>query len=583
MKIITVMPGHNSTVGVFEDGNCLAIYQEEKFTDIKNYVGFPSKSFDSGIKLLKGKVDLVAITHQYLLPVNLPNPQRIEHNKFSHRGYLRKVYDFFDYSALGWATKFLRNFLIKIISPILKEKIHAYLHNKYGIDKKQIFYYDHHLTHCVTPLAFYGLDGIHNKVLLLSMDGAGDNAFTKTYIFDSTRSELKIVSQSSYRHSIGLLYSSMTRFLGMRPTEHEYKVMGLAAYVTNPSYYDSIYKNLSKLINFDSKTLKFKGKFNMDLADKYFRKHLSGERFDNMAAGVQKVTEDLVVDWVKHAIKNTGINVVACSGGVFMNVKLNQRISELPEIKKIYFQPSCGDESHVVGGAYLAAKELRHKIKPLNSMFYGHHYSNQDVESFIAAKKLSADYQITYHSDVDVEIAKLLSEHQIVARFKGAGEWGARSLCNRGILANASDLSSFYYVNDAIKMRDFWMPFAPTILDLDAPRYIKNWDEISSKIFESLKYMIITVDATDLAKKHLRAAMHQKDFTIRPQIVTKLDNPDLYKLLERYRELTGMGGIMNTSFNLHGSPLVGTLDQALDTFKKSGIQWLVLENYILKK
>jgi carbamoyltransferase len=134
-----------------------------------------------------------------------------------------------------------------------------------------------------------------------------------------------------------------------------------------------------------------------------------------------------------------------------------------------------------------------------------------------------------------------------------------------------------------IKMRDFWMPFAPTILDSYAPKYIKNWDVVGGKMFESLKYMIVTVDATELAKEHLRAAIHQKDYTLRPQIVTEADNKDLYRLLSTYQGLTNMGGFMNTSFNLHGSPLVGTLDQAISTFENSGLRRLTLENFLISK
>ena len=584
MRIITVMPGHNACVGVFDNGECLAIYQEEKFVDLKNFTGFPVKAFAAGMKLLGGTVDLVPIAQTYLLPLNVPGSISTQGGP-SQKGLMRELFDWVDYHGFfGVLPNLFRNFLLtKIVSPRAWDSLHSYLEITFGIEKDKVVAYDHHLSHCVTPVAFYGLDTKYSKILLLSMDGAGDNLFTKTCTIDTKNGLIEVISQSHYKNSIGMLYTSMTSFLGMKPSEHEYKVMGLAAYVTEPKYYTAIYSKLAHLISFDSNTLKFKSKFNLSLAGRYFKKTLTGERFDNMAAATQQITEDLVLRWVESAIKKTGITTIACSGGVFMNVKLNQRIASLSAVNKVYFQPSCGDESHVIGSAYLGAKDFGEKIKPLNSMYFGHHYENKDVEQFIKSNKLDSKYLINFHDDVEVRIAQLLANHEIVARFKGAGEWGARSLCNRGILGNASDLKNFYYVNDMIKMRDFWMPFAPTILDSYAPKYIKNWAVVGGKMLESLKYMIVTVDATELAKEHLRAAIHQKDYTLRPQIVTEADNKDLYRLLSTYQGLTNMGGFMNTSFNLHGSPLVGTLDQAVSTFENSGLRHLTLENFLISK
>jgi carbamoyltransferase len=578
------MPGHNACVGVFKNGECLAIYQEEKFVDQKNFTGFPVHAFALGVKLLDGVVDLVPIAQTYLLPLNVPGSKN-DLNEKPSKSLMRDLFDWVSYHGfLGPLPSYFRNFVLKrIVSPRSWESLRAYLEATYGIKGGLVVPYDHHLSHCVTPVAFYGLDKKHSKILLLSMDGAGDNLFSKTCTLDAKNGLIEVISQSHYKNSIGMLYTSMTSFLGMKPSEHEYKVMGLAAYVTESKYYAAIYSKLARLISFDSNTLQFKSKFDMSLAVKYFKKTLSGERFDNMAAATQQLTEDLVLKWVTSAIKKTGISTIACSGGVFMNVKLNQRIANLSEVEKVYFQPSCGDESHVIGSAYLGAKEHGEKIEQLNSMYFGHRYGNKNVEEFIKLNKLDSKYLISFHIDIETKIAKLLADHQIVARFKGAGEWGARSLCNRGILGNASDLKTFYYVNDMIKMRDFWMPFAPTILDSYAPKYIKNWEVVGQKMFESLRYMIVTVDATDLAKDHLRAAIHQKDHTLRPQIVTETDNKDLYRLLSKYHELTNMGGIMNTSFNLHGSPLVGTLEQAASTFDNSGLRHLALENYLLTK
>jgi carbamoyltransferase len=216
-------------------------------------------------------------------------------------------------------------------------------------------------------------------------------------------------------------------------------------------------------------------------------------------------------------------------------------------------------------------------------MYLGGSYTNDEVLNFITKNNLESRYSIAKFEDVNKRIAELLSQFQIVARSSGRGEWGARSLGNRAILANPSDLKSFYMVNDTIKMRDFWMPFAPTILDTYASLYIKNWETVKTKVEESLKFMILTVDSTELGRNHLRGALHQKDHTFRPQICSQFDNENFYDLLQKFEGLTGIGGILNTSLNLHGLPLVGDFEQTFYTFENSDLKFLAIENYIISK
>ena len=369
----------------------------------------------------------------------------------------------------------------------------------------------------------------------------------------------------------------------MKPLEHEYKVMGLAAYVSKEEYYRNIYKKLREIVWLDKRNLIFKSRFNLDRAYLFFKDHFVGERFDNLAAAIQKLIEELVVTWIKAAIRRTGIKIIAVSGGVFMNVKLNQKILMLPEIERIYFQPSCGDDSLVIGAAAKVFLDNKIELKPIKTMYLGLKYTDDEVGVFLKKRGYFHKYQVEYYEDIEKKIAELLANFEIVARFKDYGEWGARSLCNRAILGNASDMKTFYEINDMIKMRDFWMPFAPTILEEWADKYIKDWSIVKAKAYESTKYMILTFDSTELAREHLKAAIHQKDKTLRPQIVNKKDNPMVYKLLKYYENLTGMGGFLNTSLNLHGYPLVGTLEQAIFTFENSGLKYLSIENWLIKK
>ncbi len=586
MKIVSIYTGHNATIGYFEDGECKLILHEEKFNNIKNFFGFPELALSYMSRQVKfSDIDYFSFGQKYLMMGQVPT-QKEDYFESKSRGSLRVFYDYLDYkTGLKDIFKSIRNHLLnKRINQKAWHELHAWFKDKHKVDKNKIITYDHHFTHCVTPVYFYGLnEKIANHFLLLSMDGVGDNSFSKVCTYDASLQDFKIIASSSLISSIGLLYSEMTRFLGMKPHVHEYKVMGLAAYASNTKYYQHIYDRLSELVWLNEDTLEFNSAINTNVAGFFFKKHFSFERFDNLSAAIQKLTEDLVVKWIRAAIKKTGIDVIAVSGGVFMNVKMNQKILSLPEVKKIYFQPSCGDESITIGAAGNTFIDKGINLKPINTMFLGHAYSADKVRTFLEKNGYFQKYHIEYFEDIETKIGLLLAEFKIVARFRGNGEWGARSLCNRGILGNPSDLRTFYDVNDMIKMRDFWMPFAPTILEEWAERYIKNWERIKKKAFDSMRFMIVTCDSTELAQKHLRAAMHQKDKTLRPNIVSNDENPKLYRLLKSYEKVTGMGGILNTSLNLHGYPIVGTLEQAMFTLQNSGLNYLALEDWLISK
>lgn len=593
MKIVTIYTAHNATVGYFEDGRCVRILHEEKFNNIKNYSGFPVK----GLACLSAwcdfdKVDLFVFPYSEMLWQCVPDEGKKEgtygvSNAFEDlsRSWLRGVYNRFEYYT-GVKDIFfnIRKYIWdRKVTPRVKLAVEDYLFKKYGIKREKIRYFDHHTCHALTPFYFYNLQDLKEDVLLLTMDGAGDKSFSKVLVYDCAKKSYQCIAQSRYDASLGLLYSAVTKFLGMKPFEHEYKVMGLAAYVSEEKYYRHMLDALKNIVRLDENNLTFHSRFNTDLASIYLKRHFCGERFDNISAAVQKLLEELVIAWIRAAVQKTGIRTVACSGGVFMNVKMNKKIQELPELKKVYFMPCSGDESLGVGAAGKVFMDSRAAMHSDKSMCKGHAYTTDEVKTFLDKAIAKGAYAIEYVDDIELKIAELLAERKVVARFKGAGEWGARSLCNRGILGNASDLCTFYEVNDAIKMRDFWMPFAPTILEEWADRYIQNWQCMKHKVLDSSRYMITAFDATDLAVHHLRAAIHQKDKTLRPQVVNAETDECLYKLLKHYERLTGMGGILNTSLNLHGYPMVGTLEQALFTFENSGLKYMAMENYLVAK
>jgi carbamoyltransferase len=602
MNILAVYSGHNATVSYFEDGVCKKVVHEEKFSNIKNHPGFPHMS----LRYLSGlydfsRVDCVTFPFTDILWMCVPlkeEPKSFTKDQKTYlvgnvledmsRSWIRGVYDFLEY-ILPFKRLFfwLRNFIVRyMVAPKAKREINAYLKRVYGFPGEKILYMDHHTSHVVSTLYFYNLRGQDRDVLLLSMDGAGDTLFSTVCVYRAKEDRVERIAKSDFSASLGLLYSGLTRYLGMKPNEHEYKVMGLAAYVSDKKYYQNVYDKFARIIKLDEDRLVFKSKFNINLtltSGIYMNNNFIGERFDNVSAGLQNFFEDITCRWIAAAVKKTGIRTITCSGGSFMNVKLNQRIQSMPEVEKVYFMPSCGDESTVLGAPPIVYMEKKMKTWSDETMFKGQSYTSAETEKFLKDSGYFEKHEVTKHADIEKKTAELLRGHNIVARFKGECEWGARSLCNRAILGNASDLKTFYEVNDMIKMRDFWMPFAPTMLEEWGERYIKGWAALRPKVLESSRYMITAFDSTPLAQEHLRAAIHQKDKTLRPQLVIEKDNKDLYRLLKYYEKETGMGGLMNTSLNIHGYPLVGTLEQAVFTFENSGLVYMTIEDFLIRK
>ncbi len=240
--------------------------------------------------------------------------------------------------------------------------------------------------------------------------------------------------------------------------------------------------------------------------------------------------------------------------------------------------PSCGDETLPFGSAYyLNTNLLKKSSYPFENIYLGVRYTNQDVKNFLNENGCFKKYKITYCDDIENSLAELLSMNHVVARVKGSCEFGARSLGNRSILANPSTMESFYKVNDQIKMRDFWMPFAPSILFEEQHQYIINKNNTEAP------YMILGFDSTEVGKVNLKAAMHQADKSVRPQIVKRQTNPSYHYLLMKFYEKTKIGALMNTSLNIHGYPLAGTLEQSLFTFSNSELKFIAMENYLISK
>ncbi len=557
--------GHNASVCLIEDGKIRFAIQEERLAYQKNQGGFPAKSIEFMLKYLNlavSDIDAVAMasTHTSL--------------EFETGEYYSK------HTKSGW-RKSLENAAKKTpFYSVYKENRRQERLKKLKqarFDTKKVHFVGHHLCHAAT--AYFGSNYPRSeKILVLTNDGAGDGLCATVSMGINGR--LERVAEVKSVHSLAGIYCMVTKMLGFKPLEHEYKLMGMAPYCSGKGTLLG-YEIFKDLINISPlNPLIFER--SPEAKDKLMpllRERFKFQRFDNICAGLQKFTEDVLVQWISNCVKHTGISKVALAGGIFMNVKANKKIMELPEVQDLFIFPSCGDETVAIGAAYHIYNQFRvnlPEIEPLRHFYLGDDFSDQEVLEQIQKYQQEFPFKYKKVKNIEKEIAKLLANKKVVARCKGRMEFGARALGNRSILADPSDLQCLREINLMVKKRDFWMPFAPVMLKERVEDYIINPKKIAAP------YMILSFDTTSKYGE-LIAAVHQADLTARPQLITKKMNADYYAVLKEFEKITGRGVLLNTSFNLHGYPIVRGPKEALEVFCDSGLKYLAVGNYLLEK
>lgn len=583
MNILGINPSHNATAAILVDGKIIACVSEERFNRKKNYWGFPTESVQFCLKQAKLKprdIDKVVVSST-IFPAS---PELgFTKNKLSLLPYkLMKIGQDLWHSYIEWYFPFLRlierpaySILVEIMKPILQNRMLRLL-DGLGFKNNQIMFADHHTCHAFTGL--YGapfLEQGKEEVLVVTCDGEGDCLSATVGVYSGGK--YKRIAKTDQYNSLGHFYQAITKFLGMKPLEHEYKVMGLAPYASQYEV-EKLYKKIGWWIEVDKEKLQFKTLVSSYQFLRLFEKELKGYRFDVIAGVAQKICEEKMLEYVNAAIKKTGIKNVAVSGGVFMNVKMNKLIAESSRANKLFVFPSCGDESNAFGACYLGfvSKNTSVKVLPgaIKDLYLGPEFNELEIQNAI---KKFRKFKFYKPKNIEKEVAKLLSNGLIVARFSGRSEFGARALGNRSLLADSANHHVVERINRMIKSRDFWMPFAPIILK-----------EEESKFLEPIKntfgqYMIMAYDTKEAERDNLVAALHPYDKTARPQILEKEWNPKLWLILTHFKELTGRGVLLNTSFNIHGEPVVGSPYDALSTLDRSGLEYLALGNYIVHK
>ena len=561
--VLGIHDGHGAGVALLCDGKIIAAVSEERIRNVKNYSGPPILSIKEVYNIAKiNPTETTLVAMVGLLRSTAP---LVEEDSF-------KVKLFRTVSRVLHSQWFAKSY-VKILHRFRNMKEILECLETLGLGDTEITYVEHHLAHAAT--AYYQRPW-NDDALILTLDGAGDGVSSTVNLGEGN--DISRIDWTTYYDSISNnMYSEITGWLGLKRWEHEYKLMGMAPY-GRPEY--CIDKVKTICTNDPKRPLRFKntfGPYGKNSQGK-LRKLLAGQRFDNVSAACQEWFEEIVIKWVKNAIQETGISKIVTAGGSFLNVKANSRIRDLPDVDDIFFHPACDDIGTPIGAALVGyyrkskvdgKKPNRH---PLENLYLGRLFDTETIlEQF---KEFQNKLDIIENEEPAQFIAEKVAEGNVIAKFDGREEFGPRALGNRSIVADPRDLRVIRKINFAIKFRDFWMPFAPSIIEDRMNDYFVNP--------RPARYMIEAFPTTELGYT-IPAALHPYDYTGRPQSVTEDYNKDWFSILKIFDEITRTPVVLNTSFNLHGFPIVGSPKIAFNTFLESGLDYLVIGNHVVSK
>jgi len=552
---------HDAAAALVKDGQLLAAVSEERFTRKKHDPSFPKNAINycleyAGIKL----------------------------KDLNYVGFYEKPFLKFDrllQTYLNTAPKGLFSFLEAI--PIwLKEKLWIKNIIKQELNwEKEIIFPTHHYAHAASAF----LVSPFKKAAIITMDGVGEWETTTWGWGENNNIQLK--KAIHFPHSLGLLYSAFTYYCGFKVNSGEYKLMGLAPN-GKPKYVKKIYDNLIDIKEDGSFAL------NMDYFTYEYGLKMIGKKFETLfkapplppeqlphpqfycdvAASIQKVTEEVILKIVKHAYQETKIDYLCLAGGVALNCVANGRIIRETPFKDIYIQPAAGDAGGAVGTAYYIYNTLLGKKRNfiMNHAYFGPAYTSQEIKRFLNKKR------IVYKEFKDDKVlwktlADLLNKQKIIGFFNGRMEWGPRALGGRSILADARNPKMKDILNAKIKHREPFRPFAPSVMEDKLQMYFD--------LKKPTPFMLLVAPVKALKTK-IPAVTHV-DNSARIQSVNEKQNPRYYNLIKEFYKLTGCPVIVNTSFNIRGEPIVCNPEDAYNCFMGTGMDYLVLENFLIDK
>jgi carbamoyltransferase len=466
--------------------------------------------------------------------------------------------------------------------------IKGLLRDKFRLrDQSRILFSEHHLSHAAS--AYYCSP--YSESAVLTADGVGEWATTTLGV--GKGNDLRILYELRFPHSIGLLYSVFTAFLGFQVNDGEYKLMGMAAY-GKPRYLDKIHKLL---------TIGSDGSISLNM--KYFSFHRStGQMFNrhfeelfgpprredeaetadahyaDIAASIQKVTEDILVKLAQHLKKITGMRYLCMAGGVALNGLANYRILRESGFEGIYIQPAASDAGGALGAAMWAYHMVENQPRTftMSHAYWGKTHGAEQVADFLTSNNIP--FKEAVNEDLLIStIVDSLQDGKVVAWYQGKAEWGPRALGNRSILADPGREDIKDVMNQKIKFREPFRPFAPSVVESAAGEY---FDIPEAESQYPARFMLYVVPVQE-SKRHQIPGVTHVDGTARLQVVHQSPNPLYHSLISTWSESSGTPVLLNTSFNLRGEPIVNRPVEAYSTFSRSDIDILVMDRFICSK
>lgn len=563
MLILGVHCGHDSAATLVDDGIIIADVAEERFTRIKHDSSFPYHSIAYCLEQARVRnleVAILAISGQKT-PIDFER--------------------FFVYSngmgvICSASSQRLKKAQQLLTAPLVYE-LPTYMERLVVPSDCKIVHFEHHLCHAA---ASYFTSGYEADALILTMDGVGDGVSTAFWLGSGNSiSPLKKWGSSA---SLGWFYGNVTEALGWRHGDGEGSTMGLAPYGdptllgTALSPYHPTFNDGDLAIPHDfggASVFNDHGFLHWHLGEASVIRNLA-QQFGNpnVAASAQSILEDETIALLKSWVSKTDANNICLGGGIFLNVKLNQRIFECFKSQKIWICPNPADSGLAMGAALCAWHQ--HGEKPANNrlphLYFGPSSQDDEIEALLKQRNLHFERL----EDPANTAAHLLASNYTVAWFQGAMESGPRALGNRSILMSARKIANKEVLNTKVKFRESFRPFCPVILHEKKDRYLVNCDEAA--------FMITSFDAIKEQIESIPAAVHI-DGTVRPQVLRQEANPLFYKLVETYGRLTGEYILLNTSFNLKNEPIVCSPREAIKCFYDSGLDFLIIGPFLLSK
>ena len=603
MKVLAISPlDKDATVSLLENGRVLFAAGEERFTRKKLQEGFPSEALQAALEYTGTKVEEIDVVaypfldwrretelftrnvqdeRQFLDDVG-PRAMRArieaalarvptrttsipglrDPNERMEKPFLHRLL----YRLAGPESVISRNVAKRGSRGWRRESLTYHQAWQLALDEQleawgladRLKRYEHHQAHAAG--AFFASP--YDRALVVTLDGYGSGLAGSVSIGEGNR--ITRLHKTEYPHSLGTFYESVTSSLGFKPSRHEGKIVGLAAY-GDPDV-------LAEVVL--SRFRQEPGAFRiLESNNIYFSRHLASlfPKID-VAAAYQRALEVVATAYVRHYVEKTGITTIVAAGGVVANVKMNQRLLEIPGVERVFIYPNMGDGGCGTGAALLASRHLLKEHAPYNDVYFGPDYSDEVV----AEELRRAGLEFSRVAPIEPTIARLIHEGRVVARFVGRMEYGPRALGNRSILYRATEPEVNQWLNQRLGRTEF-MPFAPATLFEE--RYRCYGGVEGGQL--AAQFMTITFDCTPFMKQACPAAVHV-DGTARPQLVREDSNPSFHRVIREYFQLSGIPCVINTSFNMHEEPIVNSPADAIRAFLQGNLDYLAINDFLVR-